>query len=334
MAVAVPTIADAEAALGRSLTADERSRVIKTAVLATRAAKDTDLAEGDLRVRWRSQAAELGWDGPRLAAAIGRANVRMQVSPDWTGRVMREAVTAAGRAKAIWSRADLVIQVAARIPAGVGTGLSATKMARLVEELTATALSRGEDGAISLGSESFGVTPRASDDRFASQELVDAEARILERVISGGFQSPKRLPVAATNLLSDKPSARLSVEQRQAAVRLVASRDLVTLLTAPAGAGKTTTLAAAVQLWQRCQADVITLAPSARAAAELSAATGTRGETVARWLLRQVHLDDTVSKSMDGRLSSRSVVIVDEASMLTTDDLDRLTSRVQERRPP
>jgi ATP-dependent exoDNAse (exonuclease V) alpha subunit len=129
--------------------------------------------------------------------------------------------------------------------------------------------------------------------------------------------------------LFDEPSARLSVEQRQAAVRLVASRDLVRLLTAPAGAGKTTTLAAAVQLWRRCQAEVITLAPSARAAAELSAATGTRGETVARWLLRQQHLDDRNAQGIDGRLSSRSVVIVDEASMLTTADLDQLTARVQ-----
>jgi conjugative relaxase-like TrwC/TraI family protein len=329
MAAAVPTIADAEAALGRSLTADERSRVIKTAVLATRPAKDTDLGEADLRVRWRSQAAELGWDGSRLAATIGRTVGRIEVGPDWAGRVMRNAVTAAGRAKAVWSRADLVVQVAARIPAGAGTGLGATKMARLVEELAGTALSQGESGAISLGDESFGVTPRASDHRFASQELVDAEARILERVITGGFRTPHRLPASVMNVLLDGPSAGLSTEQRQAAVRLVASRDLVRLLTAPAGAGKTTTLAAAVGLWQRCHADVITLAPSARAAAELSAATGTRGETVARWLLRQQHLDDTKSTSIDGRLSSRSVVIVDEASMLTTDDLDRLTARVQ-----
>jgi hypothetical protein len=131
MEAAVPTIEDAEAALGRSLTADERSRVIKTAVLATRPAKDTDLTEGDLRIRWRSQAAELGWDGPRLDAAIGPARARMQISPDWTGQVMRDAVIAAGRAKAIWSRADLVVQVAACIPAGVGTVLSAAQVTRL-----------------------------------------------------------------------------------------------------------------------------------------------------------------------------------------------------------
>ena len=285
MAEAVPTIADAEAALGRSLTADERARVIKTAVLATRPVKDTDLGEGDLRVRWRSQAAELGWDGPRLAAAVRQATMRADVGREWTGRVMRDAVTAAGRSKAIWSRADLAVQVAARTPGWFGAAINAAQVTRLVEELTSTALAGGAHGAVALGTEKAGVTPRASDHRYASQELVNTEARILERVMTGGFQTPNRLPAAVTNLLFDGPSARLSAEQRQAAVRLVASRDLVRLMTAPAGAGKTTTLAAAVRLWERCRADVITLAPSARAAAELSAATGTRGETVARWLL-------------------------------------------------
>jgi ATP-dependent exoDNAse (exonuclease V) alpha subunit len=159
---------------------------------------------------------------------------------------------------------------------------------------------------------------------------VNTEARILERVITGGFQTPNRLPASLKNLFLDPASARLSAEQRHAAVRLVASRDLVRLLTAPAGAGKTTTLAAAVRLWERCRADVITLAPSVRAAAELAAATGIRGETVARWLLRQQHLDEASHADPQGRLPSRSVVIVDEASMLTTADLDQLTARVDQ----
>jgi conjugative relaxase-like TrwC/TraI family protein len=338
MAEAVPTIADAEASLGRSLTADERARVIKTAVLATRPDKDTELVEGDLRARWRAQAAELGWDGPRLAAAVARdiaRNIarnpaRTEVRRNWTEPVMGDAVSATGRAKAIWSRADLTVQVAARIPTDLGVDLTARQVTRLAEELTATALAGSEHGAVALGTETHGVTPRVSDDRFASQELVDTEARILDRVISGGFRTPNRVPTAVTDLLVDGPAARLSSEQRQAAIRLVASRDLVRLMTAPAGAGKTTTLAATARLWQWCRCEVITLAPSARAAAELAAATETRGETVARWLRRQERLDDTGPQDGPGRLSSRSVLIVDEASMLTSADLDQLTARVQD----
>lgn len=163
---------------------------------------------------------------------------------------MRDAVTAAGRAKAIWSRADLAVQVAARSPSWFGAAVNAAQVTRLVEELSDAALAGGAHGAVALGTEQAGVTPRASDHRYASQELVNTEARILERVMAGGFQTPNWLPAAVTHLRSAGLNARLSTEQRQAAVRLVASRDLVTLLTAPAGAGKTTTLAAAVQLWR------------------------------------------------------------------------------------
>ena len=114
-------------------------------------------------------------------------------------------------------------------------------------------------------------------------------------------------------------------------MRLVASRDLVTVMTAPAGAGKTTTLAAAVHAWSRAGLEVTALAPSARAAAELSTATGAPGVTVARWLLTQAHLDTTppgaARHRQPGRLSRRSVLVVDEASMLSTADLDALTAR-------
>ncbi len=66
LADAVPTIADAEEALGRPVSAAERARIIKTAVLATRPAKDTGVDEGDLRARWVAQAAALGWDTDQL----------------------------------------------------------------------------------------------------------------------------------------------------------------------------------------------------------------------------------------------------------------------------
>ncbi len=186
-------------------------------------------------------------------------------------------------------------------------------------------------GAVPLGAPGDGVTVRASDARYASTELVAMEARIVERAVSGGFEAPARLPAQVLAGFGDGPGAALSPAQRHAAVRLVASRDLVTVMTAPAGAGKTTTLAAAVHAWSRAGLEVTALAPSARAAAELSTATGAPGVTVARWLLTQAHLDTTPPGAgrhrQPGRLSRRSVLVVDEASMLSTADLDALTAR-------
>jgi hypothetical protein len=84
------------------------------------------------------------------------------------------------------------------------------------------------------------VTARASDARFASTETVRLEASIIEAVLDG-LRTTRRLPAA---VLAAATGDGLSDEQQVAAVRLVASRDLVTLMVAPAG--RTTVLGAAV----------------------------------------------------------------------------------------
>ncbi len=200
---------------------------------------------------------------------------------------------------------------------------------RLVEELTDYALTNAACGAVSLGAVRVGVTARACDDRYASQELVDTEARILERAVSGGFRAPARLPAELMDELAAGRDPALTAEQLEAVARLVSSRDLLTVMTAPAGAGKTTTLAAAAGICGHGGREVIMLAPSARAAAELSAATGAPGHTVARWLLQQRRPPGTRrTPGNQARLGPGSVVVVDEASMLSTADLDQLTAHV------
>ena len=370
MAEATPVLTDTEQALGHPLSPGQRARIVKTAVLATRPAKPGDIHADQLRDTWTGQAAALGWDGPRLLDQMAtqrvladRDTVPRQPAwqPDWqpgrpgwpapvtaqpltgtavagtagtgtAGRleaVMGQAVTATGRRSAIWSRADLTVAMAARLPAGAGR--DAASAVALVEVLVDRALADPAFGAVPLGAPGDGVTVRASDARYASAELVAMEARIVERAVSGGFEAPARLPTQVLAGFGDGPGATLSPAQRHAAVRLVASRDLVTVMTAPAGAGKTTTLAAAVHVWSRAGLEVTALAPSARAAAELSTATGAPGVTVARWLLTQAHLDTTppgaTRHRQPGRLSRRSVLVVDEASMLSTADLDALTAR-------
>jgi conjugative relaxase-like TrwC/TraI family protein len=332
LADAVPTIADAEAALGRPVSAAERARIIKTAVLATRPAKDTGVHEGALRARWVTQAAALGWDTDRLTHAVNHAagSSPAAVGPGWEGAVARDAVTAVGRSKAIWSRADLTVAIAARIPtSGPGAPETARDATLVAEALTTATLDKSAvTGAVSLGTDHSGHTARASDDRYASQELVETEARIIERAIRGGFRPHERLDPYTLAAFYTGPGAACSVEQRAAAVHLVASTDLVTVLAAPAGAGKTTTLATAVARWVERGALVTALAPSARAAAELEAATGARGQTVARWLAVQARHDgERFILGDPDQLSYRSVIVVDEASMLSTADLDQLTAR-------
>ncbi len=101
---------------------------------------------------------------------------------------------------------------------------------------------------------------------------------------------------------------------------------MLAVLIAPAGAGKTTTLGAAAAAWTDAGYQVHGLAPSARAAAELSAATGAPADTVAKWAHEQPRLPSQPSeRASRWRVGPRTVLIVDEAAMLATEDLAALT---------
>jgi hypothetical protein len=107
------------------------------------------------------------------------------------------------------------------------------------------------------------------------------------------------------------------------------------VLTAPAGAGKTSTLGTAARGWQDAGFRVVGLAPSARAAAELAAATGTPADTLAKWL--HTHHRDHTTAAGGGvasatALDERTVVIVDEASMASTLDLEPLLAAAAQAR--
>lgn len=173
----------------------------------------------------------------------------------------------AGTGRAVFSRADVAGQVAAHLPT---TGLSAAEIVERVEQLTDLAL--GLDEAVTIGAQSVGVTARASDARYATVQVLSAEARTLELAGRGRRGGYGQVPLSA--LLPAGRAGGLDPSQRLAVLQLAAGGDFLSVLTAPAGAGKTSTLGAAARAWQDAGYRVVGLAPSARAAAELATATG------------------------------------------------------------
>ena len=70
----------------------------------------------------------------------------------WSGTVLRESVTEVGRRKAIWSRADLAVAVAARVPTTGDPRLrSAADAVMWVEEITDIALTQVEVSGVLSG---------------------------------------------------------------------------------------------------------------------------------------------------------------------------------------
>jgi conjugative relaxase-like TrwC/TraI family protein len=320
LAEAEPVIAGYAQTLGRPLTSAERTAVTKVAVLKTRPGKE-HVDPVTLRERWATQAADLGWDGEKVWAAARRATLtrppfdRQQAAAD-IDRTLADAVRAAGARRAVFSRSDLAAEVAARIPAD---GFTADMVRELIEHLTDQALPQ----AVRLRDHDDGPR-RASDARYASHDTLDAELRILNRALTGRRCGYSLVPDELTRSLTG--AAGLDSAQR-VAVRVVAgSGDFLSVLVAPAGSGKTTAIGVAAAAWQQAGYRVIGLAPSARAAAELAAATGTHCETVAKFLHEQPRTGFDLGGGSPYRLAPRDVLIVDEASMLATADLDQLTA--------
>jgi conjugative relaxase-like TrwC/TraI family protein len=341
-AEAALVIADYEATLGRALTRNERAAVTKTAVLKTRQGKEPAGSVSVLHDRWHTEAAALGWGAEALHTAVITAarpfakpfavDVTPVTQPFAVGVTpvtepfavpvspshSEVAVLAAGRRRGVFSRADLTIEIAATLPVIPET---AEQVRVRVEELTNSSV--GHWTAMRLGAPTVGVTPRASDARFTSREVLQAEAAVLHVAAAGQGKRVGQVPAAA---LDPELMAGLSVDQQAAVTKLTTGGDFVVVLTAPAGAGKTTTLGTAARVWHNAGYRVVGLAPSARAAAELAKATGSGAETLAKWLHQQYKLPQLPAHEQAAWTpTARTVLVLDEASMASTFDLHTLT---------
>jgi conjugative relaxase-like TrwC/TraI family protein len=203
--------------------------------------------------------------------------------------------------------------------------------------------------------------PRGSE-IYTTQDLLDAEARLLDAGRSVG--GPSVSPIVAADVCArDLPGIGhpLSADQAAAVQQIVISGRVVDVLVGAAGTGKSTTMRGAREVWERehGHGSVVGLAPSAAAAEVLSDVVGIDTENTAKWLtevgrntLRYADLDrlraelQRASPSLQTRkllhraqtvtaeverwsLRTGQLVIVDEASMAGTFELDALTEQAR-----
>ncbi len=145
--------------------------------------------------------------------------------------------------------------------------------------------------------------------------LHDAERAVVER-LARLARARRRLPaIDAVETLADfeqRTRFRLAPAQRQAALEL--AREGLLILTGGPGTGKTTTVRAVIELFQRGRREIKLAAPTGRAARRLSETAKLPAETIHRLLGYQPPL------GRFGRNAANPVeadlVIVDEVSML------------------
>ena len=290
---------------------------------ATRPTKPEQLTWAELRAGWHADERGFGVDrGAQREARRAReqAAARAAARVERTGVVVDRRAVAAMAArgdKAALTRADLVEVIGAHLPlmaddgsavasGGGPSGGGGAPMPRAVIEACADAV------GMRL------TAPRLPHQREGSErftvDLILAEERAIFDVVD------------ATNVRAqswvrghDTAQALGLSEQQYGAVRAIAeSPRLVAPLTAPAGAGKTTSMRALRTLVERRNsARVIVLAPTGKA---VDVAVGEGAASVG------YTLDAALPRLADGSLtlSPFDLVIVDEAGMVSTDHWRRL----------
>jgi conjugative relaxase-like TrwC/TraI family protein len=273
---------------------------------ATRPAKPEELAWSALQAQWRADARGLALD--RSAILEARAARTAARAAGWTAFTRARFADAAARiTKAAFTRADLIEIVGAQLP------IDTEQSPRAVVEAAVDAI------GVRL-SAPRAAHQRERHERFTLDRILAEEAAVLDLVDA-------RDDRAVLWALDDRDpaTAALSDEQTRAVRTIAASPWLVQALSAPAGAGKTTSLRALRAAAQRCYSDVLVLAPTGQAVdVALREGAGDQGYTIAKAL----HLlaDDEL------RLKPNTVIVVDEAGMVGTDDLRRLLTATTQAR--
>jgi hypothetical protein len=315
--------AEREAKLGRELSASERATAFQLAAYRTRAPKvESDTPTAELTARWREEARAWGQDPELwLSHVIDREPPQLTAN---SGAAVAATIERLQATKATFGRSDAV-EVLSTLVSGERAEEVRTIVDRLADEvLRADAVCslaaplpadppqslRRRDGMAQI--ERHGAT------RFTTTATLRAEGRVLETVAKGTHARAAMVPTRTIDAVLGR--SNLGEDQRRAVTDLLTGGERAALLVGPAGAGKSRALDAARAGWEHASYRLVGVAPSAMAASVLHEEAGIASDTLARFLLDVQH--------GQRRLGDRDVVVLDEATMARTDDLDRLLGEV------
>jgi len=285
------------------------ARAAQVSTLETRRAKVVSPERlSDHTARWRSEALTIGIDSAGLSAVTGQRGVPV-VDAEVTTRVFDRLSSAAGltEARSTFDRRDIIRGLVDHLPAGVSMVV--------VDDLAWQYLGRPEVVTVGWKQRTGSV--------FSTAEMIRLERSVVD-LARGGLTA--RRGVAVETAVEGAVETRPSISDEQAAVvrEMCTSGRAVDVLVAAAGTGKTFSLDAAREARQQSGYRVIGCALSASAAHELQGGSGIRSTTIAK-----LNLD---VQRRNQRLDDRTVLVVDEASMVGTRTLAPLLHEAAMRR--
>ncbi len=305
---------------GRDPTRWERAAIAREAAADSRRDK-TGASVTDLRQTWRDEAAAVGWTPERLTSVLtaGRTNRPAPQEP----LTVEEVLDRLSASTSTWLPIDVLRVLCDTVPPDVdhtaAEWLTALEAAAIrVAEANAD-LDPDVSGAVRKSDgRSIWVEPTKAN--LTDQRILDQEERVLAFADEARTTTPAPSPSVDTT--------DLDILQADAA-RAVAGRDRLVVIVGPAGTGKTTTLARAVDDLGRARRPVFGVAPTAKAARVLAEGAGLPTDTVAK-LLHEWQRPDGPSDAH--RLPAGTTLVVDEAGMVGTGSLDALVGLARSQR--
>ena len=325
---------------GREPTNVEAIALAQQATLESREAKHEPRSLAEQRQTWRAEAIEVLGGHRQLTQMIGHAlSTRRHrnltpATPEWISTHAEKAIATVAMTRSTWQRHHVLAE-AQRIVRSTGHAADDT----LAQRITAAALAepislplaRIDDGEMGEPAalrrrDGASVYTRHGTALYTSAEILSAERRILHAATLDGGRTVTDADVEIALADSAARGKNLNPGQVALVTEMATTGRRVALALAPAGAGKTTAMAALSHAWRNSGGTVLGLAPTAAAAINLGADLSAPTDTLDKY----IHLTDNPSRSAIPQwfsaVDASTLLIVDEAGKAGTLQLDAVIS--------
>ncbi len=305
----------------RDPTPRERWRLEREAVTESRPSKSHGDDAWSLHAEWAERATAIGHDPEYVVgAAVSQPSAGRAMDTATQELIVSRALKALTETQSSWRPAELVRELAAAVPTDVALDaeILVPWLHQLGEAVIAERLvdiSRPIPDGVALRRDGRPITESVADRALTTPEILAQEERLIA-------WAERRLAAVGGDVALDASgvSLALSKPQLEVAGAVAGNRELA-LVVGPAGTGKTSAVAPAVEQLRADGRAVFGVAPSAGAAEVLGTDAGLASDTLDK-LLVEHRLDRPPDHRYD--LPPGATVVVDEAAMVSTPKLAEL----------
>ena len=270
---------------GRDPTQRERWKLEREAVVESRPSKTHAFDAPSLHDTWANQLGDLGFEPAAVvSSAVGRITAGSDIPKAQVKQMVDGALESLGDKQSTWRAAELVRELLAQVPTSLGVNPAwliptIDELARKVIEHRCVDLSPPIPPGVPLRRDGRPITESVADRILTTPQILAQEERLIawaeRRLLTP--QRPSRDAVRRSPHV-------LTAGQADTAGVVAGHGDLM-LIVGPAGTGKTTALAPAVEQLRAEGRVVFGVAPSAAAAKVLADETGVAADTVDKLLV-------------------------------------------------